>query len=189
MDVEKTAVRAKILPVVTGVAAVHEFERAGAVAEGTKGERGAGGRVFIRGRHFCLPAHFVIHAGFFHAQDTQLAPASGDHVVDEGFFEGGLRLEFLVKGGEEVEETGFGLAFEDYRARERAGRQGVLGGGGFTLRRAGGLDLTFGSHTTLVVAWEWGEFAGLGGGALIRGEIYVFGRCYSKVQEPDFGHG
>jgi len=104
----------------------------------------------------------------------------------KGFFEGGLGLEFLVKGGEEVEETGFGLAFEDDRARERAGRQGVLGGGRVTLRRAGGLDLAFGSHTTLVVAREWGEFAGLGGGALIRGEIYGFGRCYPKVRGPEF---
>ncbi len=56
-------------------------------------------RVAVRYRG--LSAHFVVHAGLLHAPDAHLTPARDGHVLDEGFLEGRLRLEFFEQGGEE----------------------------------------------------------------------------------------
>jgi hypothetical protein len=60
----------------------------------------------------------VVHAGLLQAPDAHLTPAGNGHVLDEGFFEGGLGLEFLEQGSDERKKAIRGLAFENYRAGE-----------------------------------------------------------------------
>ena len=174
---EEAAVGAEVLPVVTRFVTIDEFERTGIVAESAEGYGGAGGSLLgwvqLGGvRDFGLPAHFVIHTGLFHAPDTYLTPAGDGHVLDEGFLEGGLRLEFFEEMGEETEKAIRGLAFEDYRAGEHSVSEGVTGGSELTLRTnravgfgavdAGCVLLTFGAHTTRCCYTRGGDFGEFG---------------------------
>jgi hypothetical protein len=66
--------------------------------------------------------------------DAHLTPAGDGHVLDEGFLEGGLRLEFFEQCGEETKKAIRGLALENYRAGQHAVGEGVTGGGDLALR-------------------------------------------------------
>jgi hypothetical protein len=104
---------AEVFALVTRVVSIHEFERAGIVAESAEGERCAGGVVLLRNRMggVGLPAHFVVNAGLFHTPDPHAPPAGDGHVFDEGLLEGGLGLEFFEQSVDEEEKAIRGLAF------------------------------------------------------------------------------
>jgi hypothetical protein len=168
-QLQQTAVRAEILAIVARFVAVDEFERAGIVAEGAEGERRSGRGVLFRLRGFGLSAHFVLHASLLHTPDSHLTPAGDGHVFDEGGFDGGLWLEFFVKGGEERAEAVLRFAFENDGAGKHAVGHGVAGGGEFALGGggaagfgAGGLGLTFGAHT-IICCMGRGGFLRFGG--------------------------
>jgi hypothetical protein len=138
-------VSAVVLAVVTRIVTIDEFERAGIVTESAEGECGAGGggaagvavTAWVRYsgvRHFGLSAHLVLHAGLLHTPDAHLTPAGDGHVLDEGFFERGLRLEFFEESGEKPKKAIRGLAFENYGAGQHTVSDGVTGGGELALR-------------------------------------------------------
>ncbi len=180
-QLEQAAVRAEILAVVTRFVAVDEFERAGIVAEGAEGERRSGRGVLFRLRGFGLPSHLVLHTGLLHTPDSHLTPTGDSHVFHEGGFDGGLWLEFLVKGGEERAKAVLRFAFENDGAGKHAMSHGVAGGGEFALGGggaagfgavgAGGLGLTFGTHTIICCMRAAGIL--LFGGRLVDYQVHI----------------
>ena len=60
----------------------------------------------------------MLHACFFHSPDAHLTPAGDGHVLDEGFLERSLGLEFVEQSDDERKKAIRGLAFENYRAGE-----------------------------------------------------------------------
>ena len=123
---------AEVLAVVTGFVTIDEFEGAGIVAESAEGDGGAGGGLLAgvqccRVRHRAQPVHLVLHARLFHAPDAHLTPADDGHVLDEGFLERGLGLEFIEEGSEEAEKAIRGLAVENDGGGEHSVSDGVTG--------------------------------------------------------------
>jgi hypothetical protein len=105
------------------------------------------------------------------------------HILDEGFFERGLGLKFLVQIGDEIQKAIRGLAFENDGAGEQTVLLGVAGRGALALRsgRAAGfgsvgarsLFLTFGAHGNKR-AHEMGDGGELGGSFVdLRGNINI----------------
>ena len=147
---------AEVLAVAERVVADEQVERAGVAAEGLEGQGGSGGGVFAASDAAGLLADLVFHGGFFHAPEAELTPAGHGHFFDQGVFDRGFRLEFLVDAGDNVEEAVFEFAFQDDGFGEETVFEGVRGGVAFAFGRdgpagfgsvdTGGLDLTFGAH-------------------------------------------
>jgi hypothetical protein len=72
-----------------------------------------------------LLADLVFHGGLFHAPEAELAPAGHGHFFDQGVFDRGFRLEFLVDIGDDFEEALFEFSFQDYGFGEETMIEGV----------------------------------------------------------------
>jgi hypothetical protein len=123
----ETGERAFELAVVARFVAVEEFERARFIGQGTEGDEGLGGQVAGLGEFRFVD--LLVEAGGLHVPEAHLAPAGDGHVLDQGFFGGGLGLMLLLIGSEEVDEGFAGFVFEDDGFRENAVTETVARGG------------------------------------------------------------
>ncbi len=160
---------AKVLAVAERVVTDEEVERAGVATERLEGQGCAGGVVFAASDAIGLLADLVFHGGLFHAPEAELAPAGHRHFFDQGVFDRGFRLKFILDIVEHFVEALFEFALQDDRVGKEAVFDGVRGGVAFAFGRdgpagsgsvgTGSLDLTFGSHFDFVIAWVVGILA------------------------------
>lgn len=89
-----------------GFMARQEFEHAGLVGKGPDSVGGARGEAWVFALpHLRLFSDLAGDTGTFEGQETSLTPAADGHVLDEGSFDSGARLEFIVDFVEEGDKV------------------------------------------------------------------------------------
>jgi len=115
-----------VLAMKASLIAIQEMEAAGPVAQGAKGEGGAGAGVGLPRTKLLL--HFGLQGGALDGPEALETPAGDGHFLDQGPLGFVSRTEVALEGAEEVKEGLEILVFEDDGAGEKAMAQ-VVGGG------------------------------------------------------------
>jgi len=118
-------VGSEVLAVAERVVTDDQVERAGVAAEGLEGKGCASRVAFASADGGGLLADLVFHGRLFHAPEAELSPAGHGHFFDQGVFDRGFRLEFLVDVGDDLEEALFEFTFQDYGFGEETMFEGV----------------------------------------------------------------
>ncbi len=162
-----------ILARAAGFMARQEFEHTGLVGKAPDSVGGARGRVWVYAlSRLRLFSDLAGDAGTFQIQETSLTPEADGHVLDEGGFDSGARLEFVVEFVEEGDEVLLRFALDQQDLGEHSVADCVAGGfqlpggrdgsPGFRTVCAGGENAAFRFHTTRVSAPEKRDLARLG---------------------------